>query len=191
MARQRSNVDTYTGRGGQLAVEAELLLRQVNVAIPEVDEGEDVFAFLSGEPDVTRIQVKTANAQPLKEEGRYAARLSVPLAQLRNRTRAKLYYVFAVRLEETWTDFLIISRLELDDLSANEGVGYVNHKAGELQLHLSFAATTLTCSDQDLQPYRYAWHRLPVLNNAESSTGPHQLPPKGPTQAPGEQGPPG
>jgi hypothetical protein len=35
--------ENYVGRAGQLAVMAEFLLRGYNVAIPEVDEGDDIF----------------------------------------------------------------------------------------------------------------------------------------------------
>ena len=38
---KRTNL--YTGRAGQLAVMAELLLRGWNTAIPEVDVGDDIF----------------------------------------------------------------------------------------------------------------------------------------------------
>jgi hypothetical protein len=170
MGRQRSNVDAYTGRGGQMGVLAEVLLRQVNVAVPEVDEGEDVFAFLSGEPQVTRMQVKTANAEPLKEQGRYAARVSVPLAQLEAEERARLHYVFAVRLGDRWADFVIISRADL--LRLSKSVGYVNTRAGELQLHLSFGPGTLVCSGRDFQPYRNAWQLLPVFDPASRQAAP-------------------
>ena len=35
--------ENYVGRAGQLAVMSEFLLRGYNVAIPEVDEGDDVL----------------------------------------------------------------------------------------------------------------------------------------------------
>src|SRR4051794_33366596 len=98
--RKRLTRDLYTGRSGQLAVVAELLNRQRNVAIPEVDVGEDLFAFRDrvNEP-VTRIQVKTANATRRKTAGRYSARFSVPFAQLDAPDEPALHYVFAVRFE--------------------------------------------------------------------------------------------
>src|SRR4051794_37253751 len=113
MARERSMRDSYTGRGGQRAVLAELLVRGCNAAVPEVDEGEDLLAFLSRHPAVAFLQVKTANAEPLRGEGRYAARFSVPLEQLQQPRRATLFYVFAVRLGDRWADFVVIQR---DDL---------------------------------------------------------------------------
>src|SRR5947209_255389 len=149
MARERTNVDSYTGQGGQSAVLSELLVRRCNAAVPIVDEGEDTLAFLPGQAEVTHIQVKTANAEPLKGEGRCAARVNVPLAQLRAERLTDLYYIFAVRMGERWTDFVILSREELNRLNRDEGVGYENQKSGELQLYLSFRPETLVCSDCD------------------------------------------
>jgi hypothetical protein len=163
MIRQRGTEDSYTGRGGQLAVEAELLMRGCNAAVPEVDEGEDVFAFRTGKPEVVRIQVKTANAEPLKEEGRYAARVSVPLAQLNEAEDMGLFYAFAVRLGERWVDFVVIERKEVRHLRRARGLGHENVRAGELQLYLSFAPERVMCSGVDLQAFRNAWERLPVL----------------------------
>jgi hypothetical protein len=59
----RSIKDTYTECSGQNAVKAELLHRMCNVAVPEVDVGEDVLAFRDGDANISRIQVKTANAK--------------------------------------------------------------------------------------------------------------------------------
>lgn len=43
--KKRGTRNLFTGRAGQRAVIVELLARQCNAAIPEVDLGEDVFAF--------------------------------------------------------------------------------------------------------------------------------------------------
>lgn len=52
----------YTGRSGQLAVMAEFLFRGYNVAIPEVDVGDDIFVVKDSNGEYARIQVKTAIA---------------------------------------------------------------------------------------------------------------------------------
>jgi hypothetical protein len=162
MGRHRTAQDSYTGCAGQMAVQGEFLLRRCNVAVPVIDEGEDVFAFRTGQATVVRIQVKTANAEPLKEEGRFAAQVSVPLEQLRTTSDPELHYVFAVRLGEHWVDFVVISRHELGRLARGHGIGYVNRQAGELQLYLSFGPHSLVCSEHDFQLYRNAWQRLPL-----------------------------
>lgn len=167
MTREGSTRDSFTGRAGQLAVLAELLMRRVNAAIPEVDEGEDTLAFVSGAALIDRIQVKTAVATALKTEGCYAAKVSVPLAQLKEREEADLYYVFAIRLADAWSDFVILSREELE-LQSDAGIGYVNSKAGELQLYLSFSPTGVMVSQRDWSPFRGAWQSLPVLRRRSS-----------------------
>jgi hypothetical protein len=83
-----------------------------------------------------------------------------------------------VRLEERWVDFLILGRAELSLLKDSVGIGYVNRKAGELQLHLTFGPDSVACSGADLRLYRNAWARLPVLRSLPGRPGPglSQLP---------------
>ncbi len=161
MIREGTTKDLYTGRSGQLALLAELLLRRCNVAVPEVDEGEDALVFVADDPEVGRLQVKTAVAEALKTEGCYAARVSVPLAQLYAEDRTRLRYVFVIRLGDHWTDFVIIPRRELVEAS-DEGVGYLNQRANELQLYLSFSPGGLRCSSRDWSRYRNAWENVPL-----------------------------
>ena len=59
-----------------------------------------------------------------------------------------------------------IGRAQLKLLHTAAGVGYENRKAEELQLYFSFGALTVSCSEQDMQPYRNAWELLPVLRSA-------------------------
>jgi hypothetical protein len=158
------NQRTYTGRSGQMAVLAELLLRGCNAAIPEIDVGEDLFAFQDGRVEVDRLQIKTARAKAFRDGTGYSAEFSVPLQQLRAPDRPPLFYVLAVRLEEKWTDFLIISRWKLWALTEDEGVGYVHEAAQEFRLRLSFRSTTVNAGAFDFTPYRNRWELLPALH---------------------------
>src|SRR5262249_43961888 len=97
----------YIGRSGQLAVMAKFLIRGYNVAIPEVDVGDDVFVVRDADGDLTRIQVKAGNGQG---ETRYSALFNASLAQLARRRDPPLYYVFTVRREGRWSDFVIVSQ---------------------------------------------------------------------------------
>src|SRR3954468_22390844 len=101
----------YTGRSGQMAVMAELLARGCNVAVPEVDVGSDLFAFQDEEGLVTHIQVKTAGKpRSVKDDGGFSAQIDVPLGQLSRWDDPRLFYVFAMRVEGRWADFIVISR---------------------------------------------------------------------------------
>ena len=94
MAR-KSSEDLYFGRSGQLATMAEFLSRRSNVAIPEVDVGEDIFVVADKDNEVTRVQVKAANAR--QTQNGYFAQFKLPLKQLREPDDPRLVYVFVVR----------------------------------------------------------------------------------------------
>jgi hypothetical protein len=98
---KRANL--YTGRAGQLAVMAELLLRGWNTAISEVDVGDDVFVVRDRDGRLRRVQVKTAIAKLMKDGHRAVYNLS--LTQLRTPISPDVTFVFAVRHEERWDSF--------------------------------------------------------------------------------------
>ncbi len=57
----KNNYHLYFGKAGQLVVMSEFLLRGWNVAIPEVDEGDDIFVVQYETSKLMRIQVKALN----------------------------------------------------------------------------------------------------------------------------------
>ena len=101
---------------------AEFLTRNYNVAIPEVDIGDDLLII----SDITattfrRIQVKTATGKQ-KGKGKIAALFKVPIVQLKTSTQPDLTYIFVARFAERWLPFVVINRDELLD--------YVESKRG-------------------------------------------------------------
>ena len=76
-----SRQNLYFGKSGQLAVMAEFLIRGYNVAVPEVDVGEDIFVVRDKDGELSRIQVKTGNANELQSGG-FRVTFKVPLRQL-------------------------------------------------------------------------------------------------------------
>jgi hypothetical protein len=153
----------YTGRSGQLAVMAELLARARNVAIPEIDVGEDLFTFQDGQMPIDRIQVKTANAKRTGTKGGYSAVISVPLAQLRALDTPALHYVFPIRLDDQWSDYVVVSRSDLNLRHESDQIGNEDEKKGELRFHFKFDSNSMTCKECDLSEFRNAWDRLPIL----------------------------
>ena len=153
----------YRGASGQMAVMAELLTRGINVAVPEVDSGEDVFAFADGRRPVDRIQVKRATAIKSPQGDGYSANVNLALKQLESIDDPELYYIFAVRLEERWVDFVVISRYALNALYENESIGSIDKTNDTLKLHLTFGRDSLSCSGCDFNSHRNAWNVLPVL----------------------------
>ncbi len=164
--RTRGTKDSYTGRSGQRAVMAELLFRECNAAIPDVDTGEDLFAFRDDREEIARIQVKTAaHARRYRNEAGYRVQFGIPVKQLRMKDSPPLHYILAVRLEGQWVDFVVISRTDLlQHWNGAKAMGTENTSSGDLVLTLQFRPGSLRCGDVDLQEYRNAWEKLPPLN---------------------------
>jgi hypothetical protein len=87
--------ENYVGRAGQLAAMAEFLLRGYNVAIPEVDEGDDIFVVTNRVDRLWRVQVKTAIG--VRRAYGSSGQFLIPLAQLRDVRRTDLFYVLCLR----------------------------------------------------------------------------------------------
>jgi hypothetical protein len=111
---KRANL--YLGRAGQMAVMAEYLARGWNVAIPEVDVGDDIFVVRDIDGNLSRIQVKTASAQDRKFG--YSAKFSVSFPQLRYPLTPELTYVFTVRRNHYWEVFAFADINKLNIVNA-------------------------------------------------------------------------
>lgn len=142
-----------------MAVMAELLLRGWNVALPEIDLGEDLFAINDQTGDLIRVQVKTATARPQRDG--YSAQFNVSLLQIHRPRVPDLVYVFAVRSEEGWEPFVIMERSVLRREQEVHGVGSVSGES--VVLRFVSAGESLTCSGRDFRAYRSDWSRWPVL----------------------------
>ncbi|MCY3667140.1 MAG: hypothetical protein OXH81_15860 [Gemmatimonadetes bacterium] len=154
-------INLYTGQAGHLAVMAELLLRGWNTAIPEVDVGDDIFVVHDRNGDLRRVQVKTAVAKVHKYG--YSAQFNLPLSQLQRQMTPDITYIFAVRLQGCWKDFVVIDR---QDLERRRGDGMGSESKNSLRLWLSFKGTSIICSRLDLSQYRNDWDtRFPVIEH--------------------------
>src|SRR5688500_2505810 len=97
--------DSFVGKAGQLAVMAEFLLRGYNVAVPEVDVGDDILVVSNPVEVVWCVQVKTATE--VRRGYGYSGQFLIPLAQLRTPTGTPLFFVFALREDRDW-EFAIL-----------------------------------------------------------------------------------
>lgn len=152
----------YIGKGGQLAVMAEFLTRGYNVAMPEVDEGDDIFVVQHHVGTFWRIQVKTANAR--RERSGLMARFCVAATQLRLERSPDLMLVFVVRSAGRWTDFIVIRRAELWELHRELGIGKV--LGSNVMFELVLSRRSVRCGGHDLQRFRNVWVDWPALVQA-------------------------
>ena len=154
----------FTGRSGHLAVMAEFLHRGINVAIPEVDIGDDIFVVRGGDEAVTRVQVKSANGMA-QQDGSYFAQFNVPWLQLNKDDTPAFVYVFAVRYQDRWSDFIVIRREVLSQFQEDTGVGSIirdlRGEALSLMLRLVFSASDVVNKQVSFQRFRGAFEPWP------------------------------
>lgn len=151
----------YTGKSGQLAVMAEFLIRGYNVAMPEVDEGDDIFV-VHHVGTLWRIQVKSANCR--RTRAGIVARFSMSGSQLMTRRSPDLMFVFAARKAGRWADFIVIRREELETLCSDFGAGKV--LGSNVMFELTFTRKDVRCGGLSLQRFRNAWLDWPALARA-------------------------
>jgi hypothetical protein len=149
----------HVGKAGQLAVMAEFLLRGYNVAMPEVDIGDDIFVVHDLEGQLWRIQVKTAIGK--RTQRGHRGKFAVARGQLRTARRPELFYVLALRRGPAW-EYAIGSRRELFTEHDTFGAGSVSGDNVIFALH--FTETTVICSSRDWQPWRNNWAEWPILD---------------------------
>jgi len=176
MAWKGDSSATFSGASGQMAVMGELFHRNCNAAIPHADVGTDVFAFRDDREEVARIQVKTETGKWYKRGKGYSAKFGVPMNQLERTDSPPLFYALAVRLDNGWGSFIVISRAKLQKLW-DDGCGSENQGSGDLELHIQFRPEkkakgeevekaqklTAVCGKFDLTDYINAWESLPPL----------------------------
>lgn len=112
-----------------MAVMAELAWRGYNVALPEIDKGDDVFA-IGARDALFRVQVKTASGKVGRRRVTYQFRLRV-----RQLADPGIIFVFAMRRPGKW-HFWAVKGPELA-AQCRKGLGSPNR---------SFRVITISCS---------------------------------------------
>lgn len=150
----------YVGKAGQLYVMSEFLMRGWNVAMPEVDTGDDIF-FVEDENDTFyRVQVKTAHAN-VRKNG-YSVQFSISLQQLEEQD-SSIYFVFLIRNKLGWSNMLLIPQRRLVNFLADKRFGSVYKN--NLTLYFSIQDKKVTCSKLDFTAYLNNFDDFPIVNH--------------------------
>jgi hypothetical protein len=155
----KKNYHLYLGKAGHLTVMSEFLTRGWNVAIPEVDIGDDIFVVQDDNGTLRRVQVKTSISTV--RQSSFSAQFNVPLTQLKNIANIPVHYVFVVRHNEQWTKPVIIRQDYLLDLWQNNKIGSVHDD--NLNLYFSYSTDKVECSGLDLSKYFSDFTDYPLL----------------------------
>jgi len=155
---------SYVGKAGHLAVMGELALRGYNVAMPEMDIGDDLFVVNDATGAMWRIQVKTSIARvgPHVLSGQFRIRQTAITTPL----NPDLHFVFALRVALGWR-YVVVSRQVLANYvqAHNMGTHAMVKGVAWRQLYISIRINTgaATCSGQVLTHLLENWGTWPLL----------------------------
>jgi hypothetical protein len=155
----KKNYPLYLGKAGHLTVMSEFLTRGWNVAIPEVDIGDDIFVVQDDNGTLRRVQVKTS-ASTIRQSS-FSGQFNVPLPQLKNITNIPVHYLFIVRHNYGWTKPVIIRQDYLLDHWQTDKIGSVHENS--LNLYFSYSTDTVECSGFDFSKYVSDFSDYPLI----------------------------
>jgi hypothetical protein len=144
MPRPKTNNHLYLGRAGHLASMSECLSRGWNVAIPEVDIGEDIFVVEDSTSSLAKVQVKTATGKKIKKG--FAAQFLIPKKQIDD-TSLKgndLRFILVTRYNKIWQPSIIFTREELQEMRDIEHIGTITKKELKLTIYFLFNKNDLS-----------------------------------------------
>lgn len=151
--------NNYIGKAGQLFAMSEFLMRGWNVAIPEVDRGEDIFVVQDSDGTLRRVQVKSSQAKMTKQG--YYLQFNIPYRQIVTELTPDIHFVLLVRYEDKWRDILLISRERLEyELSTSQVVD-----TAKTILRVNFMAGRVTCRSKDFTRYRNEFASFPSITH--------------------------
>jgi len=137
----------------------EYTLRGYNVAMPEIDKGDDVFVVRDSTGAMWRLQVKTSLGSEQKASRRYQFRVREGMIQTAQ--TPDLHFVFVMRHVGRWR-FLVIDRSVLRNYVVNNNLGSLNN--GHRQITVTLDANGVAkCSGQILSNHLEDWNTWPEL----------------------------
>lgn len=150
----------YLGKAGHLNIMSEFLMLGWNVAIPEVDIGDDIFVVQDDNGTLRRVQVKTSTST-VRKVG-FSGQFSLSIKNLRNIANILVHYVFLVRHDGEWSKPVIIRQDYLLDHFQN-GVGV--ESKGNATFYFSYTNGKVMCSDEDFSKYIKDYTDFPKIEH--------------------------
>ena len=152
----------YLGKAGHLVVMAEFLLRGWNVAIPEVDVGDDVYVVEDGRGSLKELQVKTVTASMHKNGFGFSGKFTLKNDQLLGPSSSRSF-VFIVRHSDQWSPPVIIAQATLRD--ELDRLGMVLRPGKSLNLTLRFQHDKVHFRDLDWSSRLKDFTDFPVIQH--------------------------
>ena len=153
----------YVGKAGHLAVMGELCLRGYNVAMPEIDKGDDIFVVRDDSGAMWRLQVKTSLGTANVKSRRYQFRIRNTAIQTPQ--TPELHFIFVLRKDTRTWRYLVMDRAVLRNYVNNQNMGSAGPEYHQLYITLSDTGneTFATCSGIDLSAHLEDWVTWPEI----------------------------
>lgn len=139
---------------------SEFLMLGWNVAVPEVDIGDDIFVVQDDSGTLRRVQVKTATSTA-RQSG-FSGQFNISEKNLRNITPIYVHYVFIVRHNDEWTKPIIIRQDYLLDHIENHNVR--SEYDGNITFYFSYSEGKVECSGMDFTGYVKDFSDFPLIH---------------------------
>ena len=149
----------YLGKAGERYVMSEFLARGWNVAMPDVDIGDDIFVVGDNLGIFQRIQVKTAQAT-IRDNG-YSAQFNLSVKSFQASVGENLHFVFVVRKNENWSDMLIVKDNIMRDFYETNADNAPEKE--NIVLYFSFQENTILCLKADFISFRRNFSDFPEI----------------------------
>jgi len=111
----------------------ELCFRGYNVAMPEIDKGDDVFIVNDDSGAMWRLQVKTSTGR--QQATSKAFQFRVRETAIQNAQTPELHFTFVMRMTKSWR-FLIMARPVLRNYVINSNLGTLNKDYRQINVTL-------------------------------------------------------
>lgn len=130
----------YVGAAGVLALMSEFAWRGYNVAIPEIDVGDDIYVINDRTGMIWRIQVKTATGKRQIQSMRY--QFMVSRSSIEDEvTTPEIHFVFTIKDSVDAWRFVFIRRAELNMYVHDHGIGSAQQRSDRISEVLVFTFT--------------------------------------------------
>jgi hypothetical protein len=151
----------YLGKAGHLNIMSEFLMLGWNVAIPEVDIGDDIFVVQDDNGILRRVQVKTSMSTPRKNG--FSAQFNLSVRNLKNITNILVHYIFLVRHNNEWSKPVIIRQDYLLDLIEKNILSLETKDS--FTIYFSYTGIKVLSSGFDLSKYMSDFSDFPRIEH--------------------------
>jgi hypothetical protein len=143
----------------------ELAWRGYNIALPEIDVGDDIFTVNDNTGAMLRIQVKTARAVSMKRRVGAKYQFNLRRSAIMTSQSPELHFVFACRVERGFR-FLVMSRDVLRNYVLANNVGSPGERKNggrRFDIYIENDGRA-KCSGMDWTNHFEDWHAWPKID---------------------------